>query len=110
MAQPALPQPDRVLSLSMSNTQRNQIMIAAIQMKIQKLQSRTSQKLLMLLVPMVLSAFQVVVLMVSVVRVAPLLGEARRCGAVCQCEAIWSMQTVIASTRASFCPGATSTP
>ena len=45
IAHPALPHPDRVWSPNMSKRQRNQIMSAAIQMKNQKLHSRTSQKL-----------------------------------------------------------------
>ena len=45
IAQPALAQPLSVWSLNMSNKQRNHTISAAIQMKNQKLHSRTSQKL-----------------------------------------------------------------
>src|SRR5512139_3814294 len=62
MAQPALPHPLRLRSLNRSKMQRNQMKIAEIQMKIQKLQRRTSQKLSMPLVLIVGVTFQVVVL------------------------------------------------
>jgi hypothetical protein len=43
-AHPAFAQPLRLRSLNMSNTQRNHTITAAIQMKIQKVHRRTSQK------------------------------------------------------------------
>ena len=45
ITQPALAQPLSAWSLNKSNRQRNHTISAAIQMKNQKLQSRTSQKL-----------------------------------------------------------------
>ncbi len=86
-------------------------MIAAIQMKIQKLQSRTSPKLLMLLVPIVVSHLSGggVVVMVGLVVLG--VQEAHRVAtALRQPAARLSMQTVMARISASFCPGATSTP
>src|SRR5512141_2483668 len=111
MAQPALPQPLSVWSLNRSKTQRNQMKMAEIQMKIQKLQRRTSQKLLMLLV----------LIFVSHLSGGGGDGEGSAGGAGGgrgaperpagrHPLASWSMQTVIARMSASFCPGATSTP